>query len=298
MARPPEPAQCVVPLQRFGMILDARRRWRTVPSSSDCRAVTARRTPRRRYIPISINTPAINASAAISTPGIGNAANVLKPVRINQIPNRSIPALRVTRTAIARLLRASVVWNDTPATPSCHTPRVSQSDTGKVSRAHQCASECRRARPSRGERCGQQRGEVGLGPHLPDGERDRSDAIHSGSPSHHRHKLARNYGSATVVYCCLARNIRATAFDRYRLGERERTHVLLAVWSSHRTEPSGTPAVRSAPASGGACGSGVSGPGQRVALGHRPARAEQRIDRVFERARHFPGPHLALVSRP
>lgn len=66
----------------------------------------ARRCNGSSYIPIRINIPAINASAAINTPGIGKAAKPPMPVRISQIANRSIPALRVNRTAI----RASLQW--------------------------------------------------------------------------------------------------------------------------------------------------------------------------------------------
>jgi len=45
----------------------------------------------------------MSASAAVNTAGIGKAANPLMPVTINQIPSRSIPALRVTRTAMVHL---------------------------------------------------------------------------------------------------------------------------------------------------------------------------------------------------
>ena len=72
--------------------------------------VTVSRTQARRcngssYIPIRINIPAINANAAIKTPGIGKAAKPAMPVRISQIANRSIPALRVSRTAIRASLQ-------------------------------------------------------------------------------------------------------------------------------------------------------------------------------------------------
>ena len=49
----------------------------------------------------------MSASAAISTPGTGIGANPAMPVRINQIANKSIPALRVIRIAITPLRRLS-----------------------------------------------------------------------------------------------------------------------------------------------------------------------------------------------
>jgi hypothetical protein len=56
-------------------------------------------------MPIKIKTPAISASAAISTPGIGTATNPAMPLMINQIDNKSIPALRVIRIAMVYLQR-------------------------------------------------------------------------------------------------------------------------------------------------------------------------------------------------
>jgi len=58
-------------------------------------------------MPIRINTPAIRASAPISTPGIGIATKPAMPVTINQIASKSIPALRVILTAILHLVPPS-----------------------------------------------------------------------------------------------------------------------------------------------------------------------------------------------
>ena len=55
------------------------------------------------YIPIRISIPAINARAAISAGGNGRAIIPANPLRISQIANSSIPALRVIRTAIVYL---------------------------------------------------------------------------------------------------------------------------------------------------------------------------------------------------
>ena len=61
------------------------------------------RQARAGYIPTRISTPAMSASPAISTPGMGSAANPAMPVRISQIASNTIPALRVIFTAIAHL---------------------------------------------------------------------------------------------------------------------------------------------------------------------------------------------------
>ena len=45
---------------------------------------------------------AITASAAMSTPGIGSGASPESPFTMSQIANRSMPVLRVIRTAIRR----------------------------------------------------------------------------------------------------------------------------------------------------------------------------------------------------
>jgi hypothetical protein len=54
--------------------------------------------------PNKISTPAISASAAISTPGSGSATRPPMPVRISQTARSNIPALRVTAIAMWTLL--------------------------------------------------------------------------------------------------------------------------------------------------------------------------------------------------
>jgi hypothetical protein len=71
------------------------------------RQLVNQRGPGVGHRPTRISTPAISASAAIRTPGKGNATNPVSPVRMSHTDKSSIPALRVTISAISALLRKS-----------------------------------------------------------------------------------------------------------------------------------------------------------------------------------------------